>query len=469
MPFSRSFLLLAGTALAILSAPVAARQDSGPPTRAELDRQSAEAMAASEAKVKAWFADPQVQALKARADGGDKYAQVNFADRIRDDILNEIWSRDNIRQSMMRYYAMAMAQNHGPAFARIGELAESVKYSAAMGRSTRDLDEAFTYYEKGAELGDREAIAGYVRIALRPSFCSFCEDKDKLSFDWEKQKANGVFGTKEGYENEYESIRGTYRAEKRASIAKALEFASAARLDPGDSASHQLALALLTGIRVPDAVREKIYTSDKAVLGIRPTDDTPQWLLLPDLAKAEGILRELSMRGDVLATRKLADLYLKGRQAPPSVSIAQSAENYLYHMKRAVEQGSMIAAYMAGVELLRGNNIPADLPRGADYISTAASAGFGPAEELAGYLFRDGVGTDKNPDVALTLFERAANNGQLKAAEEAEALYRAGFGSDQPAIRTAGAMAMALKAKTLRELSPQMAELFRRAHWDKFK
>lgn len=469
MSFVRLCLLGASAAVTIISAPVAAQQDSGPPTRAELDRQSAEAMATSEAKVKAWFADPQVQALKAKADGGDKYAQVYFADRIRDDILGEIWSRDNIRQSMMRYYAMAMAQNHGPAFARIGELAESVKYNAALGRSTRDLDEAFGYYEKGAELGDRDAIAGYVRIALRPNFCSFCEDKDKLSFDWEKQNAKGVFGTKQGYENEYESIRGTYRAEKRASIAKALKFASAARLDPGDSASHQLALALLTGIPVPDAVREKIYTSDKAVLGIRPTDEAPQWLLLPDLPNAERILLELSMRGDVLATRKLADLYLKGRQAVPSVSIAPSAENYLYHMKRAVEQGSMIAAYMAGVELLRGNNIPVDLKRGADYISTAAAAGFGPAEEIAGYVFRDGVGTDKNPEVALIMFERAANNGQLKAAEEAEALYRAGFGSDVPAIRSGGALSMAVKAKQLRELSPQMAELLRRAHWDKFR
>ena len=80
-----------------------------------------------------------------------------------------------------------------------------------------------------------------------------------------------------------------------------------------------------------------------------------------------------------------------------------------------------------------------------------------------------GCGTEKKVEVALKLFERAANNGQVKAAEEAEALYRAGYGSDQPAIRTAGAMAMAVKARKIRELSPQMAEVVRRAHWDKFK
>ncbi len=465
----RLFLLGASAALAIMSSPVAARQDSGPPTRAELDRQSAEAMAKSEAKVKALFADSNVQALKARADEGDARAQVEFADKIRDNLINEIWSREKILQSMMRYYAMAMEQKHGPAFARIGALAESTEYSYALKRSPRDLDEAFSYYEKGAELRDREAIAGYVRIALDPAFCSFCENKGELSFDFAKMKANGVLGTKEGYENENDSIRGTYRAEKRASIVKALKFASAARLDRGDQASHQLASALLTGIRVPNSVREKIYTGDKVVVGVRLSDQSVQWLLLPDLPKAERILLELSMRGDVLATRKLADLYLRGKQALPSVSIAQSAENYLYHMKRAVDQGSMIAAYMVGVELLQGKYVPADLPRGADYVTTAATAGFGPAEELAGYIFRDGVGTEKNPEVALVMFERAANNGQAKAAEEAAALYRAGYGSDQPGLRSAGALAMAAKAKSIRELSPQMAELRRRAHWDKFK
>jgi TPR repeat protein len=455
--------------MAILSAPVAAQQDSGPPTRAELDRQSAEAMATSEAKVKAWFADPQVQALKARADGGDKNAQVNFADRIRDNILNEIWSRDNILQSMMRYYAMAMAQNHGPAFARIGALAEFVKHSSAMGRSTRDLGEAFINYGKGAELGDREAIAGYVRIALNPNFCSFCEDKGKVSFDLGKMKANGVLGTKEGYENEYESIRGTYRAEKRASIAKALKFASAARLDPGDPASHQLAAALLTGIRVPDAVREKIYTSDKAVLGIRPTDDTPQWLLLPDLPKAERILLELSMRGDVLATRKLADLYLKGRQASPSVSIAQSPENYLYHMSRAVQQGSIIAASDLGFELLSGRSIPANPSVGFDVAAKAAIAGYGPAEMTIAYALREGRGAPKDEKLALQLFQRAADHGEIDGAVQAAAMYRAGQGTESGGVEVVNAAAFEQKAERMRALSPAMADLVRRSHREKFQ
>ncbi|WP_086608579.1 tetratricopeptide repeat protein [Erythrobacter donghaensis] len=469
MPIKPPFPLLAGCTLAILPVPLAAQQDSGPPTRAELDRQSAEAMAKSEAKVKAWFADSNVQALKARADAGDARAQVQFADRIRADIFGQIWSRDNINQSMLRYYAMAMAQNHGPAFARVGSLAESPDDSYTLKGGARELGEAFGYYEKGAELGDRDAIAGYVRIALNPNFCTFCEDKGSLTFDREKVLAAGLMTMSDTVGLYGPQRTAAYRAEKRSAADKARKFASAGRLDPGDKASHQMAAALLEGVPVPDRARETIYLEGKAVAGLRPTDKSVQWLLTPDLPEAERILLELSMRGDVLATRKLAELYLKGRNALPSVAIPKDPAKYLYHMKRAVDQGSMIAAYSAGIELLRGNNIPVDLKLGADFISTAAAAGFGPAEEMAGYVFRDGVGTEKNPEVALILFERAANNGQLKAAEEAEALYRAGYGSDQPGVRSAGALAMAAKAKSIRELSPLMADAVRRAHWDKFK
>lgn len=466
MQGNRLFLGLAMSTLAILAAPLAAQEDRGPPTKSELDRQSAEALAKSEAKVKVWFADSGIQALKARADAGDARAQTAFADKIRADIFGQPWSRDNINQSMLRYYAMAMAQNHGPAFARVGSLAESVDESYTLKNTSRDLAEAFTYYEKGADLGDRDAIAGYVRLALDPNFCTFCEDKGRLRFDQSKMRAAGI-----KFENDTGAVLQTeaYRTEKRAAAEKARRLAAAARLDAGDSAGHQLAAALLNGVKVPDEARETIYVEGKVILGVRPTDKSNQWLLKPDLPEAERILLELSMRGDVLATRKLADLYLKGRTNFYSASIRKDPAKYLYHMKRAVDQGSMIAAYTVGRELLRGTDIPADPKLGADFVSTAAAAGFGPAEELAGYIFRDGLGTEKNPEVALKLFERAANNGQIKAAEEADALYRAGYGSDQPAIRTAGAMAMAARAKSLRELSPLMADAVRRAHWDKFK
>lgn len=446
-----------------------AQQDSGPATYDELERQSAEALAKSEAKVKTWFADPQVQALKARADGGDARAQVQFADKIRDDIMDEVWSRENIQQTMMKYYATAMGQNSGAAFARIGELAESPDYSYALKRGSRDLGEAFSYYEKGAELGDRDAIAGYLRIASNPNFCSFCDDGNEVKYNRKKLVEAGVIAADEGYGNYIDRVRATYRTEKRATLAKAVKFVSAGRLERGDAAAHHLATLLMSGIQVPNSAREVTQFDEKADLGTRITAQSRQWLLRTDLPEAERVLLGLSMRNDVLAMRKLADLYLKGVQREGSVSIAPSTANYLYHMKHAVEQGSIIAAYMVGFQLMNGKDIPADPARGVDYVATAAAAGFGPAEELAGFAFRDGIGTEKNPEVALKLFERAANNGQAQAAEEAAAMYRAGYGSDQPGIRSAAALALAAKAKQMRELSPTMAEVIRRAHWDKFQ
>src|SRR3546814_16716755 len=84
---------------------------------------------------------------------------------------------------MLKYYALAMAQNNGLAFARVGEIAESPDYSWKMKRRSRDRGEAISYYEKGAALGNREAAAGFLRIALDPNYCSFCEDQGDLKFD----------------------------------------------------------------------------------------------------------------------------------------------------------------------------------------------------------------------------------------------------------------------------------------------
>src|SRR3546814_15782508 len=93
---------------------------------------------------------------------------------------------------MLKYYALAMAQNNGLAFARVGEIVESPDYSWKMNRRSRDRGEAISYYEKGAALGNREAAAGFLRMALDPNYCSFCEDQDDLNFDRTRQEKRRV-------------------------------------------------------------------------------------------------------------------------------------------------------------------------------------------------------------------------------------------------------------------------------------
>ncbi len=206
--------------IAMFAMPVQAQSDNG--MERGLFEVSAEALAASEERVKNWFADPDVSALRSRADGGSATAQVQFGDRIRDDVLHENWSHEQLKQNMLKYYAMAMGQEHGPAFARVGLLAESVEYGM------RDLDQAMEYYELGAELGDREAIAGYTRIAFNPAYCRFCEDGGEYKTDLKKVIAAGLGSLKR---TELDKV---YQEEKRAMVAKAANYARVSRPKPGD-------------------------------------------------------------------------------------------------------------------------------------------------------------------------------------------------------------------------------------------
>lgn len=436
--------------LAAMAAP-AVSQDKGPASRAELDRQSAEAMTASEAKVKAWFADPEVQALKAKADGGDAAAQVAFGDRIRKDILGEIWSRDTVLQNMLKYYALAMAQDHGPAFARVGEFAESVDYFSTLGR-TRDRNEALTYFEKGAELGDRDAVAGYARIALDPVHCSFCEDNGEFRYDRKKVEAAGL-----GAAGDTELDRA-YRSEKFAAASKAARLANPVRLRADDAAAHFLAQRYLEGVKVP-------YTA----VGKAGEPHPGEYLLAPDGEKAVNILIAMSQRGDILASRKLGALYLVGAGKGSPIIFGRDPDKYIFYMKRAADNGSVIAASDLGFMLLAGKDIPANHAVGFDLVAKAAIAGYGPAELNAAYALREGRGAPKDEKLALQLFERAAGHAEIDGAVQAAAMYRAGQGTESGRPDPAMAQTYEKKAGEMRSLSPQMADLIRRGHREKFQ
>lgn len=446
-------LLLALTALAVPAHAQSGLDDLAGGLAAE----SKEALAASEARVKAWFANPEVQALKSRADGGSASAQVAFGDKMRTDLLGESWSREKIQQQMLKYYSLAMEQNEGLAFARVGEIAESPDDSWKMFRA-RDRGEALSYYEKGAALGNRDAVAGYLRIALDPHYCSFCEDQGELKYDFEKLKATALFDKGPGEH----SI--AYRTEKTEALTRAIKYATPVRLRPGDAAAHLLAAKYLTGVQYPW----------RAGVGISKSQ-SPRWqslagdyLLQRDTAKAIEILTELSMRGDNLASRKLASLYFTGRNDGGG-AVLRDYDKYIFYMKRAVDNGSVLAANDLGFELLSGRKLPANHPLGFEYIAKAALKGYGPAELSAGYALRDGRGVTQNDAQALEMFKRAADHGELDGAVQAAAMYRAGRGTTSGRVEVPNAYAYEKKAEAMRKLTPAMAELVRRGHQDKFE
>lgn len=443
--------------VAALSAPALAQSGGLDDLVDGLAAESKEALEASEARVKRWFADADIQALKARADAGTASAQVAFADRIRDDLLGEPWAREKTQQQMLKYYALAMAQNNGLAFARVGEIAESPDYSWKMKRRSRDRGEAISYYEKGAALGNREAAAGFLRIALDPNYCSFCEDQGELKFDRTKREAAGLLDKESG------ELSIAYRTEKTEVLAKAIRYATPVRLRAGDAAAHLLAAQYLTGVQYHWRSGIGITESQK-----------PRWqslegdYLLPrNTGKAIEILTELSGRGDNLASRKLASLYFTGRN-DGGEAVLRDYDKYIFYMDRAVTNGSVLAANDLGFELLSGRKLPADHARGFEYIAKAALKGYGPAELSAGYALRDGRGVTKNEAQALEMFKRAADHGELDGAVQAAAMYRAGRGTTSGRAEVPNAYAYEKKAEAMRKLTPAMAEVVRRGHQDKF-
>lgn len=456
--------LIAGVAV-LFPTTAAAEQPNDPPTRAELAQQDADRMAESESRIKTWFADPQIVALKARADGGDARAQVRFGDRIRDDLRTEIWMRERMQSNMLKYYAMAMGQDHGPAFARFGKLNE-VSTGSGDNYTARDLGKAMAFYERGAALRDRESIAGYMRVAFNTKYCSFCRDRGDLGFDVEKTVAAGL-----GKKNRGE-LKSIYRDEKRASIEKAVDFASAGRLRPGDEASHMLAKAYLDGIKVPDqgvGMPEFSNTNDQEQIRKElAAAEADEWLLEPNYDNALSILTELSGRGDLRASRELAQQYLYATSSKFGV-IPQDFDKYKFYMNRAVDEGSILAAYSLGYELLSGKTLPANHTQGFEYMAKAAIAGFAPAELSAAYAYREGRGVEQNDKFALMMFKRAADHGELKGAEQAAAMYRAGRGTDSGRAEIPNAVAYEKKAENIKSLNPLMADAVTRAHREQFE
>ncbi|MDZ3830798.1 MAG: tetratricopeptide repeat protein [Sphingopyxis sp.] len=444
-------------AMTMIAAAPAHSQTGGLEELVEGPAVSPDALAASEARAKAWFANADVQALKARADAGHADAQVAFADKIRDDLLDEAWSREKIQQQMLKYYGLAMAQNNGLAFARLGEIAELPNLSWKMKRS-RNRSEAIAHYEKGAALGNREAIAGLLRIAIDPSYCSVCEDKGELKFDYKKLVAAGLGDQDRGAQSL------AYRKEKSEVLARAIAYATPVRLRPGDAAAHLLAAKYLTGVQYP--WRAGVGISQPQSSGWQAL--AGDFLLPRDTSKAIKILTELSMRGDNLASRKLASLYFTGKNDDGG-ALLRDLDKYIFYMDRAVKNGSVLAANDLGFELLSGRTLPADHARGFEYIAKAALQGYGPAELSAGYALRDGRGVAKNEAQALEMFKRAADHGEIDGAVQAAAMYRAGRGTTSGRVEVPNAYAYEKKAEAMRKLTPAMADLVRRANRDKFE
>lgn len=75
----------------------------------------------------------------------------------------------------------------------------------------------------------------------------------------------------------------------------------------------------------------------------------------------------------------------------------------------------------------------------------------------------------RDDKLALEMFKRAAEHGELDGAVQAAAMYRAGQGTDSGRVEVPNAYAYEKKAEEMRKLTPEMAEFLRRANNDRFE
>src|SRR3546814_21202767 len=109
-------------AVAALSAPALAQSGGLDDLEDGLAAESKEALAASAARVKKWFDDADVHALKERPDAGNAYAQGLFDARIREDLLGWPGARGTTQQQLLKNSALTLAENNRLGTAGGGEI-----------------------------------------------------------------------------------------------------------------------------------------------------------------------------------------------------------------------------------------------------------------------------------------------------------------------------------------------------------
>ncbi len=99
--------------------------------------------------------------------------------------------------------------------------------------------------------------------------------------------------------------------------------------------------------------------------------------------------------------------------------------------QKAAEQGVIPAQYLLGTMLLRGQEIPQDLPGAARWIHAAADNDHAEAQYEYGMMLFDGVGVAQDHQRAFEWFSRAAGQGSVGAQTYVGIMYTNGLGVAQ--------------------------------------
>jgi len=149
----------------------------------------------------------------------------------------------------------------------------------------------------------------------------------------------------------------------------------------------------------------------------RPEDDAGVWESMFHISRAGALM------GDAKCMSTLADIYY-GRKVPETQQCDNAFDEAVAWWEKAAAAGDGRSATSLGLLYLH-REIPGAGSHGAleydevkalEYFKTGYANGDMKAGRHVGLCFRDGIGTDKDPETAFEWFEKAADRGDSSAA-----------------------------------------------------
>ncbi|KAH0786033.1 SEL1-like repeat protein [Histomonas meleagridis] len=341
---------------------------------------------------------------KKAADAGNKEAQYKCGD------ILEFGKgvKQNIDKAIY-FYKLASEQNHIEAALALGRI-----YS-----KNGNLQEALTYYEKAANLGNQNAALLAGKIAEK-----VCPEK-ALQYYETAMKHGSV---EAAYECGLMIENGIGQPQK--DIQKAQQYYSTAA-----KGGYQKAIDRLNSLRRQNSQEnnEKTLTiedlKNQADAGDAEAAYKVGVYLMDKPNASQNTLRYAAI---YLNKANNADAqYRCGLLLEKGMGVKLDLQKAAYFYKLAADNGSIEALYHLSVLLHNGNGIPKDEQLALQYLKLAADKGHLNSQLFFAYYAENGIGMNVNPRLAATYYKMAADQGSPEALCSLGVMAQTGRGMPQ--------------------------------------
>ncbi len=149
----------------------------------------------------------------------------------------------------------------------------------------------------------------------------------------------------------------------------------------------------------------------------------------PTVENSLAQLQKQADSGDAEAQSNLGLKYAKGEGVPKDA--AKAAEWY----QKAAAQGHATAQYVLGLRYAYGDGVPKDAAKGVEWLQKAAAQGYSDAQYILGLKYASGIGVPKDAAKAVEWLQKAAAQGLADAQFRLGLMYSEGDGVPKDAAK----------------------------------